>query len=117
MWLGDSDSLGRTSVAGFEVDPSVLGAGAPKIYGAADLVGEAAGLLNGAQINAQALGDVSAAEDFAAAFGAFAGSHGADLAHGSIWVDDAARGLTQGADSYRQAEEQSTVDVRKAGRS
>lgn len=104
-------------MTGFEVDPSVLGAGAPRIYGAADLVGEAAGLLNGAQINAQALGDVPAAEAFAAAFGEFAGSHGTDLDHGSAWIDDAAGGLTQGVDAYRQAEEQNTAGVRKVGRS
>lgn len=102
-------------MAGFEVDPSVLRNGAPKLDSASDQVSAAAALLAGVQINAQALGDVPAAADFAAAFSQFVGRHGTDLVHGSSWIDDAADGLVKSADSYQHAEKQSAADVVKSG--
>jgi hypothetical protein len=105
----------EATVIGFEVDPNVLREGAPKVYRASDQVGTAAALVSGVQINAQALGNVPAAGDFAAAFGEFVSAHGADLVHGSVWINDAADGLAKSADAYHRAEQEGVAGVRKAG--
>ena len=86
---------------GYEVDPEVLRSASRGVHRGADAVGQAAVRLSVAQLVPGALGEVDAAYELAAAFADFVGRHSDDLRRGSAWVDDAATGLTDSAQLYR----------------
>jgi hypothetical protein len=92
---------------GFEVDLDSLREASGRFYDSSDAVGDAAALLSLTQLVARALGEVPAAEELSAAVSRFVGTHGDDLRHGSIWINAAADGLVESADSYRRHDDTS----------
>ena len=95
----------RSVADGYEVDPAALRAASGGFYTGADAVAAAAVQLSTAQLVADALGDVPAAHELAAAFAAFAGAHGDDLRRGAAVVTDTGDGLVASADAYTRQEE------------
>ena len=102
-------------VADYEVDPETLLAASTHVYAGSDAVGDAAALLSVAQLVPAALGEVAAADELASAFANFVGTHGDDLRHGSVWVNDAADGLVASADDYERRDDDAAADVAAAG--
>jgi Excreted virulence factor EspC, type VII ESX diderm len=100
---------------GFSVDLDTLHGASQQVREGADAIGEAAALLDLLRLDAQALGEVPAAERFAAAVRAFTTAHSDDQRHGSTWVDDAAENLAGTADLYQRADEDAAGGLRKAG--
>lgn len=100
---------------GYEVDPEVLHTASTQFYDSSDAVGDAAALLSLTQLVADALGDVPAAAELSAAVSRFASTHGSDLEHGSVWVNDAADGLVASAQSYRQHDDTAAETLRQIG--
>jgi len=94
---------------GYQVDPAALRSASGRCYESSDAVGDAAALLSVAQLVPAALGEVAAADELAAAFARFVGTHGDDLRHGSVWVNDAADGLVTTADAYARQEDDATA--------
>jgi hypothetical protein len=97
---------------GYDVDPDALRTASNRFYDSSDAVGDAAALLALTQLVPQALGEVPAADELSAAVSRFVGAHGDDLRHGSIWINDAADGLVQSADSYRRHDDASADRLR-----
>lgn len=100
---------------GYQVDPATLRQASNKIYEGADAVGDAAALLSVAQLVPAALGEVAAADELASAFANFVGTHGDDLRHGSVWVNDAADGLVTSATDYERGDDAAADGVTAAG--
>jgi hypothetical protein len=100
---------------GYEVDPEALRTASSRFYDSSDAVGDAAALLGLTQLVPQALGEVAAADEFSAAVSRFAGMHGEDLRHGSVWVNDAADGLVSNAEAYQRHDEASAEVLRGIG--
>jgi hypothetical protein len=100
---------------GYQVDPGVLRGASTRIYEGSDAVGDAAALLSVAQVVPAALGEVAAADEFASAFARFVGTHGDDLRHGSVWVNDAADDLAASAQEYEHGDDVAAEDVTAAG--
>lgn len=99
---------------GFGVDLDNLRGAATQVRAGADAIGEAAALLDLLRLNAQALGEIPAADRFASAVRAFTAAHSDDQRHGSTWVDDAAENLTSTAELYQRADDDAS-GLRKAG--
>jgi len=100
---------------GYQVDPATLRGASNRIYEGSDAVGDAAALLSVAQLVPAALGEVAAADELAGAFATFVGTHGDDLRHGSVWVNDAADGLVASAEDYERRDDTAAADVTAAG--
>jgi hypothetical protein len=100
---------------GYDVDPDALRTASSRFYDSSDAVGDAAALLALTQLVPQALGEVPAADELSAAVSRFVGAHGDDLQHGSIWINDAADGLVQNADSYRRRDDAAAQQLRALG--
>ena len=100
---------------GYQVEPATLRGASSRIYEGSDAVGDAAALLSVAQLVPAALGEVPAADELARAFANFVGTHGDDLRHGSVWVNDAADGLVASAEDYERRDENAASDVTAAG--
>ena len=100
---------------GYEVDPEALRTASSQFYDSSDAVGDAAALLALTQLVPQALGEVAAADEFSAAVSRFADTHGEDLRHGSVWVNDAADGLVGSAEAYQRHDDASADTLRRIG--
>ncbi|WP_291410800.1 type VII secretion target [Actinophytocola sp.] len=100
---------------GYQVDPAILRGASRDVYAGSDSVGDAAALLDAAQLVPAALGEVPAADELARAFATFVGEHGDDLRHGSVWVNDAADGLVSSADDYERRDDTAAGDLTAAG--
>jgi PE family protein len=87
---------------GYEVDPETLRTASGQFLDGSEAVGEAAALLALTQLVPDALGRLAAADELSSAMARFVGEHGEDLRHGSMWVNDAADGLVENADSYQR---------------
>lgn len=92
-------------MAGYQVDPDTLRSASSKYYDGSDAVGDAAALLSVAQLVSAALGEVDAAPELSSAFATFVGTHGDDLRHGSVWLNDAADGLVDNAENYQRRDD------------
>jgi hypothetical protein len=90
---------------GYEVDPEALRTASGGFHAGADSFGEAARQLATAQLVPEALGEVDAAYELAAAFAEFAGTHSDDLRLGADYVSETAHGLTANADEYWRRED------------
>lgn len=83
-----------------------LAAAAPRLLDASDQIAVAAGLVRSAFLPAAALGEVEGAAEFARAVQTFVDSHGEDLEHGSLWMNDAAEALVKVAENYEQIDQE-----------
>jgi Excreted virulence factor EspC, type VII ESX diderm len=100
---------------GYQVEPATLRRASTQLYEGSDSVGDAAAVLSVAQLVPAALGEVPAAAELASAFAKFVGTHGDDLRHGSVWVNDAADGLVKSAEDYENRDQTAAADVTAAG--
>lgn len=98
-----------------EVTLEALSAGARSFFDGSDHVGAAAQLISTVQINPQALGEVDAAQEFAAALAAFVGTQGDTLGNGSRWVAGSADSLVASADTYHRTEQVEAVSFNRIG--
>jgi hypothetical protein len=90
---------------GYQVDPEALRRAGGQVYDGSDAIGDAAALFTLTNLNADALGDVPAAAEFAQALRSFVQRHGTDLRHGSVWVNDAGDGVMDSATEYERHED------------
>ncbi|MQA11535.1 MAG: hypothetical protein GEU98_23885 [Pseudonocardiaceae bacterium] len=102
-------------MAGFEADAGTLRGAAPRIFDASDQIGDAAATVRAAQVTPDSLGRVEGAGAFSVAVAAFAEAHGADLEHGSMWVNDAGDGLLKAAGDYERADADNAAGLSKPG--
>ncbi|GAA0631835.1 hypothetical protein GCM10010174_61000 [Kutzneria viridogrisea] len=100
---------------GFGIEVDAVRRASQQVREGADAIGEAAALLDLLRLNSSALGEVPAAQRFAAAVREFTTAHSQDQRHGSTWVDDAAENLTSTASLYQRADEDAANGLRKAG--
>lgn len=97
----------------FGVEPELLRNASKEFGNGSDAVREAAEMISMLKLDAGALGEVDAAAEFADALSKFVGTHAQDLQRGSVWITDAAEGLTSNADAYQRTEDDHTSMLTK----
>ncbi|GAA1345048.1 hypothetical protein [Saccharothrix algeriensis] len=96
----------------FGVRPEALRAASKEFHDGADATGDGAELISMLRLDADALGRVPAAAEFADALARWAGEQSDDLRRGSAWYRDAGEGLAENADAYQRADDDSTSSFR-----
>ncbi|MGM1065364.1 hypothetical protein [Saccharothrix sp. Mg75] len=94
------------------MQPETLRAASKQFHEGADATGDGAELISMLRLEADALGQVPAAAEFVDALARWAGEQSDDLRRGSAWYRDAGDGLTENADSYQRADDDSTASFR-----
>lgn len=92
----------------FGVQPETLRTASQQFHDGADAAADGADLVSMLRLDAEALGRVPAAAEFADALARFAAEQSDDLRRGSAWYRDAGDGLAENADSYARADDDST---------
>ncbi|CCH35449.1 hypothetical protein BN6_82320 [Saccharothrix espanaensis DSM 44229] len=96
----------------FGVRPETLRAASKEFHDGADAAGDGAELISMLRLDADALGQVPAAAEFVDALARWAGEQSDDLRRGAAWYRDAGDGLTENADAYQRADDDSSVSFR-----
>ncbi|MBW4715705.1 hypothetical protein KZQ38_00915 [Saccharothrix sp. SC076] len=96
----------------FGVRPETLRAASKEFHDGADAAGDGAELISMLRLDADALGQVPAAAEFVDALARWSGEQSDDLRRGAAWYRDAGDGLTENADTYQRADDDSTTSFR-----
>lgn len=99
----------------FGVQPETLREASKGFHDGADAAADGADLISMLRLDAVALGEVPAAAEFADALAKFTGEQSDDLRRGSAWYRDAGEGLTENADTYDRADDDSRQGFTQVG--
>lgn len=96
----------------FGVRPETLREASKQFHEGADAAGDGAEMISMLRLDADALGQVPAAAEFVDALAKWSGEQSDDLRRGSAWYRDAGDGLTENADAYQRADDDSNTSFR-----
>lgn len=99
---------------GYQVDLDAVRNAGKQVYTGSDAIGDAAALFGLTGVGADAFGQLPAAGAFAGALSSFVDRHGADLRHGSVWVNATADAMMTGANDYERLDQDSAAGLNNA---
>ena len=99
---------------GYQVDLDAVRSAGKQVYAGSDAIGDAAALFGLTGVGADAFGQLPEAGRFAGALSSFVDRHGADLRHGSVWVNATGDAMMAGANDYERQDDQAAADLDRA---
>lgn len=90
---------------GYQVDPDTVRRAGKQVYAGSDAIGDAAALFGLTGLGADTCGALPASAEFATALTSFVERHGADLRHGSVWVNATGDAMMAGATEYERLDD------------
>ena len=99
---------------GYQVDLDAVRSAGKQVYTGSDAIGDAAALFGLTGVSADAFGQLPEAGRFAGALSSFVDRHGADLRHGSVWVNATGDAMMAGANEYERQDHATATDLDRA---